>query len=413
MMKHSPRGGSLVPGLLLAVLSAWLVAACGGDSPSEPTPDPITITITGVEDGATYEGPVTIGISTNRGTIQAELDGQMFLSGQTVTAIGAHTLTVTARDAGETASASVGFEIVFTGESWLIVRMIDLGANDAGGGGDAILLTDSVQGLQRHALVDAGPAGADGSQPGYVATRLQALGVETLEAVLLTHAHSDHFAGLPPVLNAFAVRRFFYNGQVRNYSDYSNLIAQATTRADSVIVPGAVREVLLGGEDGTRLTVIPPLAPHLDDPAAGSSELNNGSLGTGVAHGAFRMFMTGDGEVEANARWRTSYGALSGGVDVLKVGHHGANDAIFDNGFDGNSSWLDHTDPETMLISANGTSHPRQHALTKILARTNTRTYCTHVHGDIALRVSPAGGYTVTVEKNADADCVPGTDATS
>ncbi len=104
---------------------------------------------------------------------------------------------------------------------------------------------------------------------------------------------------------------------------------------------------------------------------------------------------------------------MTAGVEVLKVGHHGANDAIFDNGFSGASGWLDHTDPQTIVISANGTSHPRHTALTKILDRTNTRTYCTHVHGDIELRVTGSGEYTVTVERNEEFDCVAGSEATS
>ena len=66
-----------------------------------------------------------------------------------------------------------------------------------------------------------------------------------------------------------------------------------------------------------------------------------------------------------------------------------------------------------MLISANGTTHPRHNALTKILGRTNTRTYCTNVHGTIELRVDVAGNRSVTVEKNSELDCVAGTDATT
>jgi competence protein ComEC len=384
-----------------------------GSSPSTPTLDPIEISVVGVEDQARYTSAVQIEISTSRGTYSAELDGQLFLSGQSVSDVGDHTLEVTARDQGDVASVTIDFEIVFEGTSTLIVRMFNLGDNESGGGGDAILLTDSAQGLQLHALIDAGPAGADASRPGYVADRLQDLGVTRLEALVLTHAHSDHFAGMPAVLGAVEVKRFIYNGQERNLSLYDQVIDEARSRADSVIVPGSLYTVSLSGSGGTQIDVIPPLDSYLDEPDADGSELNEGSLGALVHRGAFEMFMTGDGEAEANARWRTRYGDLSGDVDVLKVGHHGANDAVFDAGTSGSSSWLDFTSPEILLITANGTSHPRRNALARILGLDGTQTYCTNVHGDVELRVPPDGTIRVTVERNAEQSCVAGSEANS
>jgi competence protein ComEC len=405
-MKHRAFLSILALGMVIAA------PACDS-SPSGPTADPLAITITGVDDGGSYTSAVTIEIATNRGTYSARLDDELFLSGQTVSEVGPHSLVVTARDQGDEVTARVDFELTFEGSSTLIVRMFDLGDNDAGGGGDAILLTDSAQGIQLHALVDAGPAGVDGSNPGFVADRLRELGVGTLEALVLTHAHTDHFDGIPAVLGAVDVERFIYNGQVRSYAGYTQLISQAQSQAGEVIVPEAPVPIALSGTGGTQITVVPPLGTYLDDPDAGSSELNNGSVGAAVSRGAFSMFLTGDGEVEANARWRRDFGDLTGDLDVLKVGHHGANDAVFDNGFSGSSSWLDHTAAEIMLISANGTTHPRHNALTKILDRSNTRTYCTNVHGDVELRVGPDGTLAVTVEKNAEFDCQAGSEATS
>jgi beta-lactamase superfamily II metal-dependent hydrolase len=387
------------------------VLSCA-DSPSTPTPDPIQITVTGVEDGARYDAAVQIEISTSRGTYSAELDGELFLSGQTVAEVGAHTLEVTARDQGDVATLSLDFEIVFEGTSTLIVRVFDLGDNEAGGGGDAILVTDSAQGLQLHALFDAGPAGAEGARPGHVADRLQDLGVTALEALILTHAHSDHFSGMPAVLSSVEVDRFIYNGQDRDLGIYQQVIEDAMARADTVIIPGSVVSIPLSGPGGTEIGIIPPLDRYLDDPDAGSSELNEGSLGALVHRGAFEMFLAGDGEVEANARWRTDFGSLSEDIEVLKVGHHGANDAIFDAGISGSSSWLDHTSPEILLISANGLTHPRENALAAMLSVTD-RTYCTNVHGDVELRVDPDGEIRVTVEKNAARTCEAGSEANS
>jgi beta-lactamase superfamily II metal-dependent hydrolase len=139
--------------------------------------------------------------------------------------------------------------------------------------------------------------------------------------------------------------------------------------------------------------------------------LNEGSLGTSLRRGTFSMFFTGDGEVEANQRWRSTFATWSGNVSVLKVGHHGANNAVFDNGFSGASAWLAHTSPEVAVISANGRTHPRRNALNAILAVPQSATYCTSVHGEIVIRVAESGAYAVTAQRNPDQDCVPGAEA--
>jgi beta-lactamase superfamily II metal-dependent hydrolase len=95
------------------------------------------------------------------------------------------------------------------------------------------------------------------------------------------------------------------------------------------------------------------------------------------------------------------------------VGHHGANNAVFDNGFSGSSAWLAHTAPRITVISANGRSHPRQNALNALLGLPQTETYCTSVHGEIAIRVAENGQYAVTVQRNANLDCRPGTEAST
>jgi len=299
------------------------------------------------------------------------------------------------------------------GAGILILRVFDLGRNDSGGGGDALLITDSSAAGQRHVLVDAGPAGQGGTDLDYIAGRLQALGVDTLEALVLSHAHTDHFDGMSDVLDRVHVRVFYYNGQVRNFFRYQSLVTQVLTDAETRVAVSQPIDLELGTSAGTHVRILAPLATYLNDPNAESAEINDGSLGTLVRRGSFSLFVAGDGEVEANQRWRTVYADETRSVTALKVGHHGANDAIFDNGAAGASAWLAHTDPALQLVSANGTSHPRIRALTALLARA-AETYCTSVHGDIEVRVDTTGAtWVVSVQRNAGADCVPGSNATT
>lgn len=391
-----------------------LLGACG-DGGTDPTPsEPPEITVTGVQDGAVFEEPVTIVVGVEQGaTFQATLDGASFFSGTTVSEAGSHVLEVTARKSGLTSSVTIRFEIRPVGGDLLIVRFFDLGDNDAGGGGDAILLSDSSSLGQDHVLIDAGPAGEGGSDRDFVLTRLELLGVDRLEAMILSHAHTDHFDGMAAILNGIPVGAFYYNGQERDFSRYEQLVSLAGTRAESRIAVDELVDLPFGASEVTSLRVLPPLGDHLDDLDASSSDINDESLGTALFRGDFHMFFTGDGEVDANRRWRTTFGDLTGGIDVLKVGHHGGNDAVFDNGSSGSSSWLDHTDPDVQIISSNGTSHPRVRALQLLQGRSGSTTYCTNVHGDIELRVDEEGDFSVTVQRNAGMDCEPGEDAST
>jgi beta-lactamase superfamily II metal-dependent hydrolase len=393
------------------MLLLFTAAGCGGDSAAGPEPTPPVISISGVQDGVTYSAPVTIGITVDRGAWEASLNGQPFSTGTTVRDPGVYTLQVTARSGILVATRQLTFTLAAPPGGALIVRLLDLGPG-LGGGGDAILVTDSSAAGQVHALIDAGPGGVDGTEPGRVAARLAALGVDTLGFMLLTHAHADHFLGMPPVLNSVRVRRFYYNGQVRSLASYQTTLSTAAARADSVIIVRDTMPLAFGmSAVQSRFTLIPPLPNYLNINTNDGAMLNEGSVGASLRRGSFSMFFTGDGEYEANARWRTQFAGYTRNISVLKVGHHGANNAIFDAGTFGPSTWLDHTAPAVAVISANGISHPRVRALTRLLERTNTRTYCTHVHGEITIRIISDATYQVSVQRAADSDCVAGSAA--
>jgi len=398
------------------------VVACGSDAPA-PTlaePDvPPRIRVEGVQAGATYEGPVTITVQVEpAGSIASiELNGIQFSSGGRVTGRGDHLLSIEATHAGAKTELAVPFRIRLAGDRRLIVRLLDLGPEGLGGGGDAILLTDSSSVGMMHGMIDAGPRGERGRplDAGWVARRLTELGVEELAFLQLTHAHADHLAGMVAILETIPVAHFVYNGQVRSFSNYQDVLAAAAARADTVIILSDPWTLALGTGMGATETIhLPGLPTYLGQDTSEGRRLNEGSVGTVVRGGGARLFFTGDGEDEANARWRTSFRALTQNIDVLKVGHHGANNAIFDDrvGGDLTSSWLDHARPRLFLISSNGISHPRTRALARIFGVKGAITYCTSVHGEITVRIAE-GAWTVDVERNTDKGCAPGLEAST
>jgi competence protein ComEC len=393
----------MVVALMVALMTT---GGCNDDDPVEPQPQAPVITITGVEDGVTYTDPVTITVSLDVGTYAATLNGQPFTSGSTVSDVGTYLLRVDADNQGATSNETVTFFMTLPGDRFLFARVFDLGDPGILGGGDAILLTDSSSAGASHVLIDAGPAGAE-ADSSHVADRLLELGVDTLDALVLTHAHLDHYAGIPAVVNAVGVRRFYHNGQSLADDRYEATIALATSRADATITPTAPEILGLGDPGGPNLTILPPFPAFLDLRGATDSQLNEGSLGGRVDFGAFSMFLTGDGQLEANNRWRNTWTSLSFGVDVLKVGHHGANDAIFNNETDGASIWLDHTRPEVVLISANGRTHPEGNAVGELSSR-GIETWCTNAHGGLILIANAEGQYVLLSERDGGAACTAG-----
>ncbi len=373
--------------------------------------------MSGVEANGSYEDPVTIGVQVEPAdaSVSIELNGERFTSGSTLSQPGDYLLSVEAVRAGLRTEVNLPFRLLLGGDRRLIIRMLDLGPEGLGGGGDALLLTDSSSAGMFHGLVDAGPRGEAGGvlRDGWVADRLQALGVDTLQFMQLTHAHADHLNGMVPVLERVHVSRFLYNGQVRSFFRYDDVLQAAQLRAGSMEVVSAPLEIALGpGEGAVHTLHLPGFPDFLGTDTNGGRELNEGSLGTLVTFDGVRLLLTGDGEVEANRRWRTEFASHTADLDMLKVGHHGANNAVFDDGVGNNpaSAWLAHTRPALFLMSSNGVSHPRSRALGRILGIPGAVAYCTNVHGTVEIRVA-RGRWVVDMERNGDRICVPGSQA--
>lgn len=406
-----------------ALLLGGLAFLAGCSDASTPTPPPMPpaeaprIIVEGVQPGAAYDGPVTITVRVepSDATVTVRLNGDPFVSGTTVAAPGDYILNVEATRGGVRSEARLSFALLLPVDRRLILRMFDLGPRGLGGGGDAILVTDSSATGMVHGLVDAGPRGELGGMilDGWMADRLQALGVDTLAFLQLTHAHADHLGGMVPILERIHVERFITNGQVRSFSRYQDVLQAAAVHADTVLVLTSPWAFDLGPGVGAPRTVhLPGFSAYLGTDTSDGQLLNEGSIGTAVEFDGVRLFLTGDGELEANTRWRMGYPALTEGINILKVGHHGANDAIFDDrtGTNPASTWLAHTRPSLFLVTSNGVSHPRSRALARLLGIEGIDGYCTHVHGTVEVRIA-TGRWSVRVERNAGRVCVPGSEA--
>jgi competence protein ComEC len=226
------------------------------------------------------------------------------------------------------------------------------------GQGDAILLRPAGA---SPILVDAGPPGAD------VADDLNDLGVNELGALVLTHPDLDHVGGVSALVARVAPDRVLFARL-----DSTSRAAAAGAGAELKQIEAGT--VLRSGH--LRLEVLwPPPARLGIGPPAQPNEL---CLVLVARWHGFRMLLTGDAEAELAP-------VDPGDVDVLKVAHHGSDDA-------GLEALLARSDPELAVISV-GADNPYGHPTAATLSTLAQA-------GVPALRTDQAG----TVELAAEAD---------
>jgi len=242
------------------------------------------------------------------------------------------------------------------------------------GQGDSTLIE---AGNGQHALIDAGGAILGGPDPGArsVLPLLRSLRVDTLDIVMLSHPHPDHYGGLSAVLENLHVRELWDTGQAcaeDKGGEACKLLEAARKRGTRVLGP---RE-LCG-----HARALGPLVLRVLAPCPGFDEgfgANDNSFVMRVEHGKRRLLFTGDVEHEGEAE------LLAHGVDlradVLKIGHHGSKTST-------TLPFLERVAPWLAVVSAgrgNRFGHPHPDVTARLLA-----------HVPQVLRVDEVGGVRV------------------
>jgi competence protein ComEC len=210
----------------------------------------------------------------------------------------------------------------------LRVEVLDVGQ------GDAILLRPRAA---PPLLVDGGPPGAD------LLGQLDRAGVERLAAAIVTHDQSDHAGGIAELLGQLPVERLVYARLGRPLRDRALAAGAVPTR---VAAGTALRSGSL------RLEVLWP-PPALLAASGGDADPNQRSLVLLARWHRFSMLLGADAEAEAVP-------LDPGPVDVLKVAHHGSEDA-------GLEGLLARARPRLAVISV-GASNPFGHPAPTTLA---------------------------------------------
>jgi competence protein ComEC len=233
----------------------------------------------------------------------------------------------------------------------LRVTVLDVGQ------GDAILLQPAGAPA---VLVDGGPPGAG------LARALEDAGVDSLGAAVVTHDQSDHAGGVEELLGAVPVGRLLFARLGRD------LITAAEAAGAEPVRIAAGRELRSGG---LRLGVLWPPSQLLGEASRGADP-NRLSLVMEARWRDFTMLLPGDAEAEAVPLDPAP-------LDVLKVAHHGSEDA-------GLAGLLERTRPGLAVISVGG-ENPYGHPTAATLATLER-------HGIPTLRTDTSGAIEIDVE---------------
>ena len=255
------------------------------------------------------------------------------------------------------------------------------------GQGDAILVEGGQGG---RLLVDGGP------DPGRLLVALDARippWDRRIDAIILSHPHEDHVAGLARLLQRYRVRRVFepgMRGPGPGYGAWLERLALAGAPTRLGIAAGDRLRI-----DDVDLRVLWPIRGQVPErPADTGTGINNVSVVLLGTVGSSRFLLAGDVEEQIDAS------LLAAGlptVDLLKVAHHGSRTAT-------TQAFVDAVRPRIAVASAgagNPYGHPTRATLERLTAA-GAQVHRTDRDGTVTVTFTPNGPRVRTEGGRAD-----------
>ena len=274
----------------------------------------------------------------------------------------------------------------------LIVRLLDVGQGDA----------TYIRNGSSRVIIDGGP------DPATFGRYLDSLGLNssTIDVVILSHQHLDHYSGLRELFRTsrhIHVRYFFENKDPAPAVTLAMLRDSILSRMDHDSL--AYRDTDDPCSDGRNICTITMTGGaklHIMAPFPSGDKPNNRSTAVkviGPDSSSFTMWLAGDAEHE-ETDWFEAVGYVQNpgmNVNVLKADHHGSCNGV-------TPRYLALVRPQWVVVSV-GTrnAYGHMHEQAKSIYRTGgVPWYRTDQNGTITIR-SPGtagGGFTITPERS-------------
>lgn len=272
--------------------------------------------------------------------------------------------------AEQTTSANGNTTAITTdGENLLDAYFIDVGQGDC-----SLFISNGMS-----MLIDSGEA----ENADTVIKTVSECGVESLDYVVATHAHSDHMGAMSEIISEIPIENIILSEPCED----SSLTATYEKFMDAVDASNA--NVILAEPDYTftlghaNCTVLAPF--NVD-----SSNENNNSVVMLITVGETSILTTGDAEKSVEKEIMAHYPDLD--IDILKVGHHGSSTSSY-------ADFIEQISPELGIIQCglnNKYGHPTEKTI-ETLDSADVKYYRTDISGNISVHCT-ADGYTVDTE---------------
>lgn len=199
---------------------------------------------------------------------------------------------------------------------------------------------------------------------------LRSQGINSIDAIVLSHPHSDHLSGIPGLLRAEPISLVMDGGQDEQSAEYAAYL-RSVRRSHARYRRLRCGQTIDMGDGVTARIIGPP-----PDPA--NAEANDRCVVLRVTFGRVALLLDADAGDEEEAEIMASGANVR--AQVLQVGHHGSARAT-------SAEWLSAVRPSVAVISCSSHSRygfPSRKVLDR-LASFGARTYTTGGSGAVTI----------------------------
>ena len=217
-----------------------------------------------------------------------------------------------------------------------------------------------------------------------IAPYLQSQGLSKIDALVLSHPHSDHLSGIPGLLRSEPAVLVMDTGETEQSSEYRTFL-RAVRACHARYRKLRCGQTIDMGDGVTAQVIGPPRNAGYDD-------ANDRSVVLRVVFGRVAMLLASDAGEDTEAEMVASGAKLR--AQVLQVGHHGSAHST-------SPQWLSVVRPSIAVISCSGRSRygfPSRKVLDR-LASCGARTYTTGQSGAVTVTTDGTSVRVCTVRR--------------